>query len=422
MLNRYLGNKKAIIQPIMNEIRSRVPAEGLVCDAFSGSLAVAFELKKAGYVVACNDINLFSHFYGKHLIEQCELPDLDLTRFFDTNELKTLTKESLIIMSSLIGGEGYDFLKKEDNQEKYLKIIVIYVYLNKLISTEGIKPEHRYFYNTYTEEGNASYFESSRGSKGHRRFFKPSNGLKLDLLMEQLRGWFKNGKFKDSYLYYTLICSVIDAVEKVSNTQGTYHDFPRKKYDSRSLNDLVLTYPTFDGVIAPFKKHIVGKSEDSIDFVKKLPMQDLLYLDPPYNFRQYTSYYFLPNVICEYAEIEDLDGYFSEVKHVRGQNMSNDYKSSFSKKREFISSLEKLVSNCECKNVVMSYFDGRNHWNNTSFNNDHKGIEILSDFFRSKLFLDGSLQVLPFERLNYQSYGGHKARYINELLFMGVKK
>jgi adenine-specific DNA-methyltransferase len=88
MLNRYIGNKKAILKPIIDHIKMNVPEGGRVCDAFSGSLAVSLELKKEGYVVSTNDINLFSHFYGKHLIEQCDIPDLDISLFdiFNINE------------------------------------------------------------------------------------------------------------------------------------------------------------------------------------------------------------------------------------------------------------------------------------------------------------------------------------------------
>jgi adenine-specific DNA methylase len=35
-----------------------------------------------------------------------------------------------------------------------------------------------------------------------------------------------------------LVSALLRAVEKVSNTQGTYHDFPRDSYDARSLKPL----------------------------------------------------------------------------------------------------------------------------------------------------------------------------------------
>ena len=70
---------------------------------------------------------------------------------------------------------------------------------------------------------------------------------------------------------------------------------------------------------------------------------DLAYLDPPYNFRQYTSYYFMLNLLSSHAEIDDLDGFFSRIEFVRGQNMDTDFKSSFCSKASFVPSLKKLI-------------------------------------------------------------------------------
>ena len=421
MLNRYIGNKKAILKPIIDHIKMNVPVGGRVCDAFSGSLAVSLELKKEGYVVSTNDINLFSHFYGRHLIEQCEIPDLDLSLFdiFNINEYADQAQS--YIEKNLKNSESYKFLNNDINCEKFKKIVAVYLYLDNLTNSPIPETRDSYFFDTYTEEGKDSYFESQRGTSGNRKFFTPSNGLKLDLIMNQIRAWRKSGALREGVFFYTLTCSVIDALEKVSNTQGTYHDFPRVNYDSRALNELKLIPPSYEDIISEQRNHIIGKAEDSIEFVSRLPEQDLLYLDPPYNFRQYTSYYFLPNVICEYSDIDDLSSYFSNVQFVRGQNMANDFTSTFSKKNLFIDSLKNLISNIDTSSVLMSYFDGRNHWNNTKEENDHKGKEVLLDFFNSELFQKESTELIPFERLNYQSYGGHKAKYVKEFLFSGVK-
>jgi len=416
MLNRYIGNKKAVLEPIIMQITKSVPIGGAVCDAFSGSLAVSLELKKLGYQVSTNDINLFSHFYGKHLIEQCDVPVVNLEKLDVPKSY--LVRARNYIDSNLFGKDGYKFLIEKGNLRKYELICAVYLYLNDKSIEE--KSFETFFFDTYTEDGKNSFFKSQRGSEGNRRFFTPSNGLILDYMMNKIRDWHTNGKL-DGYFVYTLVCSVIDALEKVSNTQGTYHDFPRDKYDPRSLNRLVLIPPPYDNIISENLSHNVGKAEDSIEFVKKLPKQDLLYLDPPYNFRQYTSYYFLPNVLCEYIYINDLSGYFNKVEYVRGQNMSNDFISTFSKKKQFLESLEALIANCNTHNVLMSYFDGRNHWNNSTSGSDYKGRDVLSTFFRSKLFREDSFELIPFERLNYQSYGGHQAKFVNEFLFSGVK-
>ena len=103
------------------------------------------------------------------------------------------------------------------------------------------------------------------------------------------------GSFGQVYLGQNIMNKSYNAikVEKISNTQGTYHDFQREVYDERALHDLTLRIPPFDDVISTQNEHIIGKAQDSLRFIKRVPHHKLLYLDPPYNFRQYTSYYFM---------------------------------------------------------------------------------------------------------------------------------
>ncbi|MFO9067172.1 DNA adenine methylase [Legionella pneumophila serogroup 1] len=423
MLNRYIGNKNCIIDLLINEINNNCNKGDFICDAFSGSLAVSFALKKEGYKIACNDINLFSYFYGKHLIEQHQLPNVNPYDFMPYNQVQLFTEKALHWINSLSPSRNnYLFLKDKENVASYQNILSIYFYLNEMVNSNKInKNPENFIFNTYTEEGNNSYFESSRGTSGRRKFFTPLNGKKIDYILAQIREWKKNDKFSDSFFYYTLVCSLMDSIEKVSNTQGTYHDFPRESYDSRAYLELKLIPPDYDGILTTIKDHIVGCKEDSLEFIEKIPEHSLLYLDPPYNFRQYTSYYFLPNIICEYSDIDDLDEYFSKVQFVRGQNMDGDFTSTFSKKNMFMDSLSKLISKSKAKKVMLSYFDGRNHWNNTKNLKDRQGKDILWEFFNSSIFFPGKSNYFPIERLNYQSYGGHKARNINELVFLGEK-
>src|SRR5205823_886496 len=65
MLNRYIGNKNVIIDEILGVVGTHARPGSLVCDAFSGSLAVSLALKREGYRVAANDINRFSAIYGR---------------------------------------------------------------------------------------------------------------------------------------------------------------------------------------------------------------------------------------------------------------------------------------------------------------------------------------------------------------------
>jgi adenine-specific DNA methylase len=206
----------------------------------------------------------------------------------------------------------------------------------------------------------------------------------------------------------------------VSNTQGTYHDFPRDYVDPRALQPLTLDYPPLDAVLVG-GNHFLGKEEDSLEFIRRAPEHDVLYVDPPYNFRQYTSYYFMPNMICRYPEIEELDDYFAKIQYVRGQNMDDDFSSTFCSKTQFLPSLDRLISRANTRFVILSYFDGRNHWNEFKTRSDGVGRAQVQELFNSSRFLPSSMRVIPICRSNYQSYGGYKARDVNEYLFIAEK-
>ncbi|NVJ52573.1 MAG: DNA adenine methylase [Campylobacteraceae bacterium] len=418
MIQRYLGNKTSFIDEIIKEIDKLCNKEDYVCDIFSGTLSVSMKLKEKGYKVISNDINRFSYCFGKSHLLNNTIPIIDLKKLginFNEYENEALNRLNEINTND----EGFKFLKKQKYRIPYINLIILLKYLDNLDSTKlPSSYNNTYFFDYYTEKGSHSKFISQRGSEGRRKFFTPDNGSRIDLYLNKIREWFNNKLLNDD-LYFLLLSIISESIEKISNTQGTFHDFPREQYDSRALKELKLRLPKFDNILSKTEGHILGKERDSLDFIKEVPRHKVLYIDPPYNFRQYTSYYFMLNLICDYCEIKDLEKYFNNVKFVRGQNMEKNFISSFCKNSEFISSLKKLIKDADTEWIIMSYFNGRNH---KTSNNDKKCILTdLENFFKSELFEKDSLIIKPIERKNYQSYGGHKATKVDELLYI-VKK
>lgn len=420
MIQRYLGNKTSIIEPILNEVSKICRTGDTVCDIFSGTLSVSMALKEHGYKVISNDISKFSYSFGMAYLVNNKIPAFDLKSLkIDEKKYSVGVDDTL---DNLKDKPGFMFLEKKSEYAAYRKLAIVLNYLNHLVPAEiPQKYRHHYFYNTYTKEGTKSHFKSLRGTSGRRQFFTPENGRLLDLIMNKILHWRRENKL-DETKYCLLTSIVAESLEKVSNTQGTFHDFPRGEYDSRALKKLFLRLPPFDSVISTSKKHIVGKERDSLEFIKEVPKHKLIYIDPPYNFRQYTSYYFMLNLICDYCDMESISDYFDNVQYVRGQNVENDFKSTFCQSDLFIPSLEELIVNAKTEYVVMSYFNGRNHANNSIPVKDKNGIDRINSLFNSQLFVKGSFKTKPIKRLNYQSFNGHKAQELNEYLFIARKK
>lgn len=389
LIQRYLGNKSSISHEIVEAIKLIARPGDLIVDAFSGSLAVSASLRQSGFQVACNDINHFSWLFAH--------------AFFSGNQTYAPHGRSL---PASVRRQSWRILADE--------LIAPY---DRKIPQFWRRTD---IFDHYCEEGAKSAFLSLRGTEGRRRFFSSSNARAIDRALSRIRFWSLSEKI-DQRTRCVLTAMLLTAVEKISNTQGTYHDFPRDFTDARSLKAIELEVPP-DEIFLGLESRYIGKEEDSINFIDRIPPHRVLYLDPPYNFRQYTSYYFMLNLLSSYAEILDLDNFFLRIEYVRGQNMDSDFKSTFCSKSSFVPSLNHLISKAQAEYVVLSYFDGRNHWGSfKSEENDTLGRQVLEEFFTSDLFENGSMTFVPSARTNYQSYGGYKAKEVQEYLFSARK-
>jgi adenine-specific DNA-methyltransferase len=421
MISRYLGNKNVILDEILEAVGESAEPGDLVCDVFSGSLSVSYGLKRSGYRVAANDVNLFSAVLGRAFILNDSIPPVPLADLVDEgpDRLRADAAKGLSAYEAL---PGYEYLTDEQHRAGATELLALLLHLQAATSNDGLASEFSRsdFFDHYCEEGAKSAFVSSRGRSGRRRFFSAANARHIDGILNRVRQWRSEERLEPS-LEAMILSIALRAIERVSNTQGTYHDFPRDRYDPRALRPMRLELPPLDGLLETGGEHLVGTESDSLDFIAEVPEHSVLYMDPPYNFRQYTAYYFLPNVVCRYPSLDDPDEYFAGLRYVRGQNPEDDFVSSFCKPREFLPSLRTLIERAKTKTVVLSYFDGRNHWNDFKTEANEAGIDRLEEFFRDDLFVPGSLQVRPVARQNYQSYGGFKARNVSEYLFIAAK-
>ena len=86
--------------------------------------------------------------------------------------------------------------------------------------------------------------------------------------------------------------------------------------------------------------------EDANELIKKIE-GDILYIDPPYNSRQYLPNYHLLETIARYDEPK-----------INGKTGIRDYteeKSNYCVKAKVYEELENLISNANFKHIIMSY-------------------------------------------------------------------
>jgi hypothetical protein len=240
----------------------------------------------------------------------------------------------------------------------------------------------------------------------------------LDRILDKIREWYRSEAITQAETFF-LMTAVIEEVVIVANVNGTFHDFNRNRLWPNSLQELTLRLPLIDP--SPEKSATIF-CNDVADLAPTLPAHDVTYMDPPYNFRQYTAYYHLINLIAAWPFLEGLDEYLASLTFVRGQNMKDDFSSALCSKKLFTSALRAVMTDINSDWVVLSYYGGRNHWNHWSDTDvpTDEGFRILTTLFEDTDLFDWSESVPALSaRLNYQSRVGERKTLIDEHLFIG---
>ena len=176
------------------------------------------------------------------------------------------------------------------------------------------------------------------GSGSGRQYFSDDNGKKIDTIRTKIQEWSDSGKISGA-LYYFLLASLLESADKVANTASVYEAF-LKTIKPPALKELRLSSANF---ILNDNSHEVF-NEDSNELIKKVS-GDILYLDPPYNHRQYGSKYHILNTITRYEDFTP-----------KGKTGLPDYnRSDYSAKRKVHDSFNELIANAKFKYIFLSY-------------------------------------------------------------------
>lgn len=198
------------------------------------------------------------------------------------------------------------------------------IYIKELNETNG---EEGFIFNEYSENG-----------KANRLYFSEHNGKKIDAIRTKIEFW-KTEKKISSALYYFLLASLLESADKVANTASVYGAF-LKKIKKTAQKELILEPAVFE--INSHSHEVYN--EDSNLLIKKIE-GDILYLDPPYNAREYGANYHLLNTIAKYDNFTP-----------KGKTGLRDYsKSAFCKKKEVEKSFDDLIKNANFKYIFLSY-------------------------------------------------------------------
>ena len=219
--------------------------------------------------------------------------------------------------------EYYSYVLNKNYIENHTLIDYLkHIYeLNSVVGIEG------FIFNEYSENGRAQ-----------RQYFKESNGKRIDAIRQQIEFWKNNQEVSDNE-YYFLLASLLKSADKVANTASVYGAY-LKHIKKSAQRDLWIEPADF---IVNENQYVVY-NEDSNSLIKKI-QGDILYLDPPYNAREYGANYHLLNTIAKYDDFIP-----------KGKTGLRSYKkSSFCKKNQVTESFENLIREAKFEYIFLSY-------------------------------------------------------------------
>jgi adenine-specific DNA-methyltransferase len=250
----YIGSKFSLLDFLETSIRKVVDESCKVfCDLFAGTGAVGTHFKKLGYQIIANDLQYYSYVLNRHYIGN--------HRPLLFNGLK-------------------DIIPRQHRTLFESQLHAVCDYLSYLEGVEG------FVYNNYAPTGS-----SKNGTQ--RQFFTDENAKKCDAIRIQIETWKQHGNITDDE-YFFLLTTLLENIDARANTASIYGAF---------LKDIKRT------ALMPLRLKPAMLVENDLEHrvfntdVNELITQiqgDILYLDPPYNHRQYSSNYHILETIARY--------------------------------------------------------------------------------------------------------------------------
>lgn len=258
-----------------------------------------------------------SNFIRETVQENCEGINIVIDIFSGTGAVANAFKDKMLITNDLLYSNyisNYAWFGYEKYSSK--KIIELIYDYNQVKTKE----------NNYMRENFAD------------TFFSADDCSKIGYIREDIEAKYKNKEinFKE---YAILITSLLYAMDKIANTVGHY-DAYRKNVDFEKKLVLNVLLPEEN-----INSNNICYNLDANKLIKRVK-GDLLYLDPPYNSRQYCDAYHLLENVARWEKPE----VYGVARKMDRTSLKSDYCMINATK-----AFEELIENADTKYILLSY-------------------------------------------------------------------
>ncbi|KTC24630.1 hypothetical protein AO391_11595 [Pseudomonas marginalis ICMP 9505] len=211
-----------------------------------------------------------------------------------------------------------------------------------------------------------------------RRFFSGSNAASIAGVWYEIISWIKLGLIDDNEVKF-LTASLLNSMDAVANTAGTYYAY-LKSWDRKAIKDFSFSW--YDGLVEGPKG--TALNGDALESLSGRSF-DVLYLDPPYNSRDYSRYYHLPETLARFEEVQ------IDASSMSGQPVERSTAGGKVREAMKLPYLSSLICSVGWSRLVVQYAEGA-----------YISLEDLAE----ELSCHGTMKVHEVSALGYQSKNG----------------
>jgi adenine-specific DNA-methyltransferase len=357
---RFIGSKKPLLPFIEKVISSYCGNDRnkTIGDLFCGTSIVSVLFKKLNYKVIANDNLAFCATMAKASLQINEEPLF--SSLLNSREIEHQITNNLFTTS-------------------YDKVLA---FLNQLPGTEG------FIFKEYSPGGTCE-------KKFNRKYFTDENAKKIDAIRNKIYEW-STSKLLTEAEEALLLTDLLRATNKIANIAGTYGYFMKDWIDARVWRPLTLVRSP---IIKSNKEHLVYQM-DANELIKKIKC-DVLYLDPPYNWRHYGAYYHILETIVKWDN--------PKIEGMSGLRSWEETKSRYSYRNQALNALVELLKNAKAEHLFLSY-------NNEGLISNEEICKALSTFG----YL--SIEEIPYKRYKSNNGGAQEIKVKERIYYVKINK
>jgi len=292
-----------------------------------------------------------------------------LLDFINSTLLQTGIKfDTVCDIFSGTGVVGKHFLEQQKNVIFNDILYSNFVFYNAWFSEKDYNTNKLKDYLDYYNNSNAYIADNYFNRTFSDTYFSENNARQLGSIRTHLEN---NKDDLSEREFYILLTSLLYTADKIANTVGHFEAFLAKQPQDRKIDLQMLNIQNFQSKATLY-------NQDSNALIKNITC-DLLYLDPPYNARQYVNFYHILENLAEWKQPE----VFGKTLKMERNNRMSDYSKSKAK-----SVLQDLVQNAKCKYILLSYNNTYQAKSGATINKISKDeiVEILSSIGNIQIF------------------------------------